>query len=111
MRKLLLLLATMALPGCPGCTVIIGTPCSEQAPCAEPYACDTTMPGGYCTRACTTEGDSARECAFSGDQYDGVCARFDGGLTCLRVCSAPGDCREGYRCVPAGDGGVGGCMP
>lgn len=104
------------LSACPGCTVLIGDACSASAPCGvgtvnTSYICDTTQPGGYCTRPCSVVGDT-RECRFSGDQLDGICARpGDGGdPQCALRCIGDGECRAGYRCLPVLDAGFG-CGP
>jgi hypothetical protein len=52
------------------------------------------IPGGYCTRTCTAQGN---EC---GDHA--VCFTGQNGAFCLQTCGSDGDCRmPGYICEPS----------
>ena len=70
----------------------IGSRCTSPGQCGTmPFDCNTAgFPGGYCTLACTTDGDCP---------LDALCAHDH---ACRRKCSIASDCRsgEGYTCAP-----------
>ena len=89
----------------------IGSSCTTG--CDAGLTCETTAPGGYCSRTCTAEAD----CAPAGHCYNlqGASGPVQ---ACLRGCGDDLDCREGYTCqgdagnticYPGDDGG-GGCL-
>lgn len=66
----------------PGTGGGIGAACDEARPCAAPLGCDTSVAGGYCTRACTTPDDCLP---------GGVCVGAPDGL-CFAGCAGSGIC-------------------
>jgi len=82
-----------------------GLACATDAECAGVMgACATVLPasgggevaapGGYCTtNTCEIDADcgAAGLCVFTRD-----------GTRCMKPCTAPADCREGYICGPRG---------
>ena len=70
----------------------IGSRCSSAGQCGtRPFTCNAALPGGYCERDCTTDGDCP---------MDAVCVT----QRCRRRCQVPNDCRvhEGYACRTLG---------
>jgi hypothetical protein len=67
----------------------IGSRCGSDGTCGTtPFECLTMgFNGGYCSKACATDGDCPA---------DAVCSK----KLCLRRCAVPTDCREneGYGC-------------
>lgn len=90
-----------------------GTSCTDDLDCTAHRGlntCDSSFPGGYCTRACT--GLPGTVCPGSGNKNDGVCGLplGDGSLGCAARCEVDGGsvfgaCRSGYRCVPSSEDG------
>ena len=89
----------------------IGAACSGDGDCGMNLGCDTSAPGGYCTRTCTTP-----DCGAGNFCY----ATQNGGGVCLDGCASNADCGAGYTCqgeagstvcyVAPGGGGGGGCL-
>ena len=70
----------------------IGSRCSSNSACGtKPYNCETTLPGGYCQKDCSTDGDCPA---------DSVCPAHE----CRRRCINTAECRssEGYTCLSDG---------
>jgi hypothetical protein len=67
----------------------VGGPCTVNGDCVAGLSCETSDPGGQCTKACS----AASDCPSGG-----VCN--DEGA-CYKGCSSDADCRtgEGYACV------------
>jgi hypothetical protein len=88
-----LVTALLLLAGIAGCNgqptsqvAPIGSHCGSPLDCGpRPFDCATSLPGGYCTQACATDGDCPQ---------DAVCVARQ----CRRRGKAPTDCRltEGY---------------
>ena len=74
-----------------GCTPIVGDACESAADCGQGLYCESSLPGGYCTRsACTSQG-----CPD-----EGICVLFDEDTSfCMLPCSGADDCRDDYLCV------------
>jgi hypothetical protein len=69
----------------------IGSRCSRASQCGtSPYACDASLPNGYCDKGCTTDGDCPADALCNPTVH-----------LCRRRCKVPDDCRvsEGYKCV------------
>ena len=67
--------------------------CTANADCDEGLTCDTAVPMGYCTKACTTAG-STDQCP-----EDTVCDALSGtSLGCVKICSVQSDCRADLSC-------------
>jgi hypothetical protein len=75
----------------------IGAPCCAETQCTyERPICDTSWPGGICTREC----ESSTDCpALEG--AESFCAWFGDKNYCLAACNegVSGSCRTGYECV------------
>jgi hypothetical protein len=92
-----------------GCTPDIGASCTTSINCSQmgDRACDTTMPGGYCT-IFNCEPDtcpSEAACIAFREVPSAVSACQDPNDTrmlrtfCMVKCSDNGDCRTGYVCA------------
>jgi hypothetical protein len=92
------------------CQPEIGDSCTSSSDCSvsEQRTCDTTQPGGYCTRFSCTAGDCPEEAACIGFRSVLSSAPLCSGLqerprlqrtACLRRCSKESDCRGGYDCI------------
>ena len=102
------ILAAALLVGALGCSPDIGASCSTSINCSQmgDRACDTTMPGGYCTQfncepdTCPTEA----ACVAFRQYPSAVSACQDPNDTrmirtfCMVHCSDNSDCRAGYVC-------------
>ncbi|MBI5533084.1 MAG: hypothetical protein HY898_10230 [Deltaproteobacteria bacterium] len=74
-----------------------GTVGSSCGTCQADLQCvGGQVPGGYCTKACSTAG----ECGGSGR-----CVQTNNGGVCFRSCNTDWDCRPGYACKSAGSVG------
>ncbi len=97
------------------CGPEIGDECTSSADCSDmgDRLCDSSQPGGYCTRfncepdSCPEEAaciaflwttSAAKECQDPGDSR-----RMR--TFCLRRCSSQDDCRSGYVCADLGETG------
>lgn len=71
----------------------IGDGCTSYRDCADGLACFTgpSIPGGYCTRSCSSDTDCGA---------GGFCYRFPTGGLCGEACTTDDQCRrsEGYVC-------------
>jgi hypothetical protein len=105
MRMLLLPLFVIAIAAC-GDDPNIGGTCTATDGCDEDLTCDTTVPGGYCTAACTTSG-STEQCP------DGsVCDALSGtAVTCVKICKAAEDCRSDLDCNGVSGTNIKACKP
>lgn len=90
MRRSLLLIASLAVLPLLGCGTSIGDTCSSE--CGSDLFCRADFPGGFCTKGCTAEGDTA---SCDGDS---VCVAQFRSLVCMVRCEEQSDCREGYQC-------------
>jgi hypothetical protein len=95
-RSILVMAALLACAGCdpgPGHQSIpIGSRCTSNGQCGTtPFECASGYPGGYCDRACATDGDCP---------MDSLCIN----KACRRTCKTTSDCRaaEGYECRSLG---------
>lgn len=71
----------------------VGATCTSTTGCDEDLTCNTTVPGGYCTTACTMVGETS-ECPD-----DSVCDSVTGGgTTCVKLCGSSSDCRSDQDC-------------
>jgi hypothetical protein len=97
----------------------IGGPCTSSPNCQAGLSCrqttargDATYPGGYCSKACTTQAD----CGGTNDCLGGSMStlQFYGETTgfCAAGCASAGSqssCRTGYTCEWAANGTPGWC--
>jgi hypothetical protein len=92
------------------CQPEIGDACNTSGDCSvsEQRTCDTTMPGGYCTRFACSSDDCPDESACIGFRSVLSSAPGCGSLqerprlqrsSCMLRCRRDSDCRGGYACV------------
>ncbi len=100
--------------GIPTMTGGIGSGCTDAAGCSASPAgamCITnlggaaSLPGGYCTAACTA-GSGASECGAGSECFTVGFGGF-GTSTCVKTCTSDAECRtdDGYTCQPSPIGG------
>lgn len=68
--------------------LVIGGACEGDAGCPDGGVCDTDLPGGYCTRSCSTLACPAGSRCYAWDS---------GEAWCLATCAGPGEGRSGCR--------------
>lgn len=89
-----------------GSGLVVGASCSGAPDCPDNGFCETSWPGGYCSRNCDTQS-----CPGSSRCY---AVGANGTKACLSTCTGPStgqsDCRVDYRCYSDGTGG-GACLP
>jgi hypothetical protein len=92
MKRALLAFALFAGAACNSPTDV-GSPCSVTTDCDGAHFCDTSSPGGFCTRGCTFEG-ALDECP------GGSICTYTGGTVqvCAPYCTTDADCRNLYGC-------------
>lgn len=84
----------------------VGGTCTASAGCDEGLTCNTTVPGGYCTTACTTSGSTA-ECPD-----ESVCDAVSGAaVTCVKICNTKDDCRLDQDCNGVSGSNIKACKP
>lgn len=104
MRALVL---SIVLVGCGGGdSPNVGGTCTATDGCDQDLTCNTTVPGGYCTKACTSPG-TTNECP------DGsVCDAIAGtAISCVKICKSSGDCRADQSCNGTTAGNIKACKP
>ncbi|MBA3461704.1 MAG: hypothetical protein H0T46_17200 [Deltaproteobacteria bacterium] len=106
MRTLAMLL--LLITACGGDeTARIGDTCSTNDRCqASGFACETSVPGGYCSSLCTMRGQQA-ECPD-----EAVCDAI-GNVTnvCVRICEDSTDCRTDQNCNGVTGTSIKACKP
>ena len=85
----------------------VGSPCGSDDQCANSLCLGGAFSGGYCARA-TTECNPGNPSScpagalcvkFQALDVDGGPAPSPGGVDfCLKTCTGPSDCRQGYQC-------------
>ncbi len=91
MHLLKLALVVLLFSLATACAAAVGDECSSNTDCGRELVCDTSMPGGYCTRS---------NCETSSCPEEGVCIEFpDQSRFCMLRCEGGSDCRDGYQCV------------
>ena len=84
----------------------IGDGCTATAGCDEGLTCNTSVPGGYCTKACTTSG-STSECP-----ENSVCDALSGTMvSCVQICKSSADCRTDQDCNGVSGSSIKACKP
>ncbi|MBX3159169.1 MAG: hypothetical protein KF773_24585 [Deltaproteobacteria bacterium] len=105
MRTLAPLLILFAA-ACGGDPPNVGGSCTATDGCDDDLTCNTTVPGGYCTTACTTPG-STSECP-----EDSVCDSVAGNLvSCVKICTTSADCRADLDCNGVSGNNIKACKP
>jgi hypothetical protein len=99
-----------------GCQPEIGDACHVSDDCSQQgdRLCDTTQPGGYCTKFNCEPGSCPGEAAcvaftrasLQSSACDNSPTALAGKRTfCMRRCKKDGDCRSGYECGNVGEPG------
>ncbi len=84
----------------------VGGTCTTAGGCDEGLTCNTTVPGGYCTTACTTSG-STDQCPD-----ESVCDSIAGtAITCVKICGTKEDCRADQDCNGVSGTNIKACKP
>ena len=95
-----------ALAACGSDPPNVSGTCTANADCDEDLTCDTSIPGGYCTQACTMPGSTA-DCP-----EDSVCDAVSGAaMSCVRICSTKADCRADLDCNGITGSNIKACKP
>jgi hypothetical protein len=71
-----------------GCAGGVGGGCHGDKECAPGLSCVGDLPGGYCTKDCSTV-----DC-----DPGSICSQVASANLCLKACAAHADCRSGYQC-------------
>jgi hypothetical protein len=96
----------LILSACGGDPPNVGGTCTASDGCDDGLTCDTAVPGGYCTQACTTSG-STSECP-----EESVCDAISGtAVSCVKICKTSEDCRVDQDCNGVSGGSVKACKP
>ncbi|HZA15151.1 MAG TPA: hypothetical protein VE618_11660 [Myxococcaceae bacterium] len=74
------------------CGTSTGGACTESGDCGGGQTCFADMPGGYCSKECTNEGQSD-ECPGGS-----TCATSGTRKLCAVNCQTQADCRTEYEC-------------
>lgn len=84
----------------------VGGTCTSTGGCDEGLTCDTTVPDGYCTKACATSGMTA------GCPEDSICDTVAGdALSCVKICKTSEDCRADQDCNGVSGSNIKACKP
>lgn len=75
--------------------IVVGEPCTDDAACAQGFACDAV---GGVTDVCTAHCSEDSECGTAGRCVD-VGSEGDTRRTCLRTCGVDDDCPAETACV------------
>ncbi len=67
----------------------VGLECEDAEDCADDLECADHLPGGYCTRSCSSNDDCPPGSA---------CVVLGGEGFCMAECDGDGDCRDDYVC-------------
>ena len=103
MRLLLLVVALSSCSSAPD----VGAMCAMSKDCDDSLTYSTAIPGGYCTKACTTTG------ATAGCPEASICDSVSGiGNTCVKICKTTADCgRSDLACNGVSSSNVKACKP
>jgi hypothetical protein len=84
--------------GCASDPPNLGEACTfNGAECTDGLACFATVPGGYCSQACTTAGSTA-ECP-EGSVCGELASTANGKIiACLKICKVASGCRQDIPC-------------
>jgi hypothetical protein len=92
--------------GCGDSLPNVGGLCTAAGGCDKGLTCDTAVPGGYCTAACTTPG------VLTGCPEGALCDSISGSApTCTKICTEQSDCRSDLECNGATGSSVKTCKP
>ena len=99
-------LLVILISACGGDPPNVGGTCTTAGGCDENLTCNTTVPGGYCTAACTTSG-STSQCP-----EESVCDAISGAaITCVKICGTKSDCRADQDCNGVSGSNIKACKP
>jgi len=84
----------------------VGGMCTASDGCDDDLQCNTTVPGGYCTVACTMPG-SRDECPD-----ESICDAISGSaIACVKICKSSADCRTDQDCNGVSGSNIKACKP
>ena len=86
-------------------TTSVGAACTADENCDRGQLCFTALPGGFCSKTCSTLGSTA-ECPA-----DTVCTQHSAGILCAPICQNQDDCRAEYECNGLTGAAVKSCRP
>jgi hypothetical protein len=96
----------MLIVACGGDPPNVGSACTATDGCDEELMCDTTVPAGYCTKACTMAG-STSECP-----EESICDAVAGtAMECVKTCKTSADCRTDQDCNGVTGSNIKACKP
>lgn len=94
------------LVACGGDPPNVGGTCAAVEDCDEGLTCDSTVPGGYCTKSCTTTGTT------DGCPDGSICDAISGtAITCVKICKVAEDCRSDLDCNGVSGSSIKACKP
>ena len=101
-----MLALVFSLAACGGDPPNVGGTCTPTSGCDPDLTCNTVVPGGYCTAACSTSG-STDQCPESS-----ICDAVSGtALTCVKICKVSTDCRTDLDCNGVSGTNIKACKP
>jgi len=84
----------------------VGGTCTANGGCDDGLMCDTSVPGGYCTKACTMPGET------TGCPEDSICDAVAGtAMNCVKICDKADDCRADQDCNGITGSSIKACKP
>lgn len=90
MLRALLVASALSLAACGGTSV--GRECTANTDCGAGQVCYTDLPGGFCSKGCSTPG-SENECPGGT-----LCSTHNNQQLCAPVCQTKAECRADYEC-------------
>ena len=106
MRVLFFTAVVILASACGGDPPNVGATCTAGGGCDEGLTCDSSVPGGYCTKACTTSGSTA-QCP-----EESVCDAVAGAaMNCVKICKTGTDCRPDQDCNGVSGTNIKACKP
>lgn len=74
--------------------------------CDDDLSCETAVPGGYCTKPCTTTGST------DGCPDGSICDALSGtAVSCVKICKNASDCRADLDCNGVSGTNIKACKP
>ncbi len=106
MKAIFFTAVVLLASACGGDPPNVGATCTATEGCDEALTCDTSVPGGYCTKSCTTLG-STGQCP-----EEAVCDSVAGAaMNCVKICKTSSDCRSDQDCNGVSGSNLKACKP